>query len=178
LRCAVSNEGQQQSGACRHSATPRSSRMGSSVRRTSGPADILFDGRSWHTSTLRDTPPGHTVRVFEPADSRSDAAISGKSAAPVAYWRTLRCPPDFGLRDRRSRLRSVLVLLAMFMLARTPSKRSPMGPCPLSLCMFTAIMTVWTGQSFFRPGSRVKASLPSRHPANPDDEPVYEVARH
>jgi two-component system sensor histidine kinase QseC len=38
----------------------------------SGTQDMTLGGQIWHTFTLRDTALGHTVRVFEPANTRSD----------------------------------------------------------------------------------------------------------
>ncbi|WP_094779358.1 ATP-binding protein [Paraburkholderia ribeironis] len=46
------------------------------VPAVSGTQDIMLGGQMYHSFTLRDTALGHTVRVFEPANTRSDL-VSG-----------------------------------------------------------------------------------------------------
>jgi two-component system sensor histidine kinase QseC len=51
----------------------------------SGTQDITLGGQIWHTFTLRDTVLGHTVRVFEPANTRSDleSGVASRIARPT-----------------------------------------------------------------------------------------------
>jgi two-component system sensor histidine kinase QseC len=55
------------------------------VPRVSGTEDITLGGQIWHTFTLRDTVLGHTVRVFEPANTRSDlvSGVASRIARPT-----------------------------------------------------------------------------------------------
>ncbi|CAE6858291.1 Sensor protein QseC [Paraburkholderia domus] len=55
------------------------------VPSTSGSQDIMLGGQLWHSFTLRDTSPGHTVRVFEPANTRSDlvSGVASRIARPT-----------------------------------------------------------------------------------------------
>ncbi|MFP3564473.1 ATP-binding protein [Paraburkholderia sp. SIMBA_030] len=47
--------------------------------------NITLGGRAWHSFTLRDTALGHTVRVFEPANTRSDlvSGVANRIARPT-----------------------------------------------------------------------------------------------
>ncbi len=51
----------------------------------SGAQDITLGGQMWHSFTLRDTALGHTVRVFEPANTRSDlvSGVASRIARPT-----------------------------------------------------------------------------------------------
>ncbi|KAA1012018.1 HAMP domain-containing protein [Paraburkholderia panacisoli] len=51
----------------------------------SGARDITLGGQMYHTFTLRDTALGHTVRVFEPANTRSDlvSGVASRIARPT-----------------------------------------------------------------------------------------------
>lgn len=51
----------------------------------SGEHDITLGGQMYHTFTLRDTVLGHTVRVFEPANTRSDlvSGVASRIARPT-----------------------------------------------------------------------------------------------
>ncbi|MEA3091648.1 MAG: two-component system, OmpR family, sensor histidine kinase QseC [Caballeronia sp.] len=51
----------------------------------SGTHDMTLGGQMWHTFTLRDTVLGHTVRVFEPANTRSDleSGVASRIARPT-----------------------------------------------------------------------------------------------
>jgi len=51
----------------------------------SGAQDIELGGQKWHSFTLRDTKLGHTVRVFEPANTRSDlvSGVARRIARPI-----------------------------------------------------------------------------------------------
>ncbi|CAN7706902.1 ATP-binding protein [Caballeronia sp. dw_19] len=51
----------------------------------SGTQDMTLGGQLWHTFTLRDTALGHTVRVFEPANTRSDlvSGVASRIARPT-----------------------------------------------------------------------------------------------
>ncbi|NPT60234.1 ATP-binding protein [Paraburkholderia elongata] len=51
----------------------------------SGAQNMTLGGREWHTFTLRDTALGHTVRVFEPANTRSDlvSGVANRIARPT-----------------------------------------------------------------------------------------------
>jgi two-component system sensor histidine kinase QseC len=51
----------------------------------SGAKTITLGGQMWHSFTLRDTKLGHTVRVFEPANTRSDLVsnVARRIARPV-----------------------------------------------------------------------------------------------
>ena len=51
----------------------------------SGAWNISLGGKLWHTFTLRDTLLGHTVRVFEPANTRSDlmSGVARRIARPL-----------------------------------------------------------------------------------------------
>ncbi|MFM0320720.1 ATP-binding protein [Paraburkholderia nemoris] len=51
----------------------------------SGAQDMTLGGQMWHTFTLRDTSLGHTVRVFEPANTRSDlvSGVASRIARPT-----------------------------------------------------------------------------------------------
>jgi two-component system sensor histidine kinase QseC len=55
------------------------------VPTTSGAQNIVLGGRLWHTFTLRETRLGHTVRVFEQANTRSDltSGVARRIARPV-----------------------------------------------------------------------------------------------
>jgi two-component system sensor histidine kinase QseC len=55
------------------------------VPATSGAHTIVLGGQLWHTFTLRDTAPGHSVRVFEPANTRSDlvSGVARRIARPI-----------------------------------------------------------------------------------------------
>jgi len=55
------------------------------VPRVSGTEDMTLGGQIWHTFTLRDTVLGHTVRVFEPANTRSDlvSGVASRIARPT-----------------------------------------------------------------------------------------------
>ncbi|MGF6753803.1 ATP-binding protein [Paraburkholderia sp. GAS334] len=52
---------------------------------TSGARTMVLGGRSWHTFTLRGTAPGHSVRVFEPANTRSDlvSGVARRIGGPI-----------------------------------------------------------------------------------------------
>lgn len=47
--------------------------------------NITLGGKAWHSFTLRDTALGHTVRVFEPANTRSDlvSGVASRIAQPT-----------------------------------------------------------------------------------------------
>ncbi|WP_341315583.1 ATP-binding protein [Paraburkholderia sp. IMGN_8] len=47
--------------------------------------NITLGGKAWHSFTLRDTALGHTVRVFEPANTRSDlvSGVASRIARPT-----------------------------------------------------------------------------------------------
>ncbi|REE19123.1 two-component system sensor histidine kinase QseC [Paraburkholderia sp. BL27I4N3] len=51
----------------------------------SGTRDITLGGQMYHSFTLRDTALGHTVRVFEPANTRSDlvSGVASRIARPT-----------------------------------------------------------------------------------------------
>ncbi|MFM0337171.1 ATP-binding protein [Paraburkholderia fungorum] len=51
----------------------------------SGAQTITLGGQMWHSFTLRDTALGHTVRVFEPANTRSDlvSGVASRIARPT-----------------------------------------------------------------------------------------------
>ncbi|CAD6512459.1 ATP-binding protein [Paraburkholderia metrosideri] len=51
----------------------------------SGAQDIMLGGQMYHSFTLRDTALGHTVRVFEPANTRSDlvSGVASRIARPT-----------------------------------------------------------------------------------------------
>ena len=51
----------------------------------SGAHDITLGGQMYHSFTLRDTALGHTVRVFEPANTRSDlvSGVANRVATPT-----------------------------------------------------------------------------------------------
>ena len=51
----------------------------------SGTRDMTLGGQIWHTFTLRDTALGQTVRVFEPANTRSDlvSGVASRIARPT-----------------------------------------------------------------------------------------------
>ncbi|MFM0068855.1 ATP-binding protein [Paraburkholderia aspalathi] len=51
----------------------------------SGAQNMTLGGQMWHTFTLRDTALGHTVRVFEPANTRSDlvSGVASRIARPT-----------------------------------------------------------------------------------------------
>jgi two-component system sensor histidine kinase QseC len=51
----------------------------------SGAQDITLGGQMYHSFTLRDTSLGHTVRVFEPANTRSDlvSGVASRIAQPT-----------------------------------------------------------------------------------------------
>ncbi|PZR39759.1 ATP-binding protein [Paraburkholderia fungorum] len=51
----------------------------------SGAQNMTLGGEAWHTFTLRDTALGHTVRVFEPANTRSDlvSGVASRIARPT-----------------------------------------------------------------------------------------------
>ena len=51
----------------------------------SGAQDMMLGGQMWHTFTLRDTALGHTVRVFEQANTRSDlvSGVASRIARPT-----------------------------------------------------------------------------------------------
>ncbi|MFM0071471.1 ATP-binding protein [Paraburkholderia sediminicola] len=51
----------------------------------SGAQNMTLGGQIWHTFTLRDTALGHTVRVFEPANTRSDlvSGVASRIARPT-----------------------------------------------------------------------------------------------
>jgi two-component system sensor histidine kinase QseC len=51
----------------------------------SGAQDITLGGQMYHTFTLRNTTLGHTVRVFEPANTRSDlvSGVASRIARPT-----------------------------------------------------------------------------------------------
>ena len=51
----------------------------------SGAQDITLGGQMYHSFTLRDTALGHTVRVFEPANTRSDlvSGVASRIAQPT-----------------------------------------------------------------------------------------------
>lgn len=51
----------------------------------SGAQTITLSGQMWHSFTLRDTALGHTVRVFEPANTRSDlvSGVASRIARPT-----------------------------------------------------------------------------------------------
>ncbi|WP_429249989.1 ATP-binding protein [Paraburkholderia sp. GAS333] len=51
----------------------------------SGARDITLGGQMYHSFTLRDTALGHTVRVFEPANTRSDlvSGVASRIARPT-----------------------------------------------------------------------------------------------
>jgi two-component system sensor histidine kinase QseC len=51
----------------------------------SGTQDIKLGGQMYHSFTLRDTALGHTVRVFEPANTRSDlvSGVASRIARPT-----------------------------------------------------------------------------------------------
>jgi two-component system sensor histidine kinase QseC len=51
----------------------------------SGTQDIMLGGQMYHSFTLRDTALGHTVRVFEPANTRSDlvSGVASRIARPT-----------------------------------------------------------------------------------------------
>jgi two-component system sensor histidine kinase QseC len=53
----------------------------------SGTQDIILGGQLWHSFTLRDTSLGHTVRVFEPANTRSDlvSGVASRIARPTLF---------------------------------------------------------------------------------------------
>jgi two-component system, OmpR family, sensor histidine kinase QseC len=55
------------------------------VPATSGTQDITLGGQMYHSFTLRDTALGHTVRVFEPANTRSDlvSGVASRIARPT-----------------------------------------------------------------------------------------------
>ncbi|MEA3130505.1 MAG: two-component system, OmpR family, sensor histidine kinase QseC, partial [Paraburkholderia sp.] len=51
----------------------------------SGAQDMTLAGQMWHSFTLRDAALGHTVRVFEPANTRSDlvSGVASRIARPT-----------------------------------------------------------------------------------------------
>ncbi|MFM0740204.1 ATP-binding protein [Paraburkholderia xenovorans] len=51
----------------------------------SGAEDMMLGGQMWHTFTLRDTALGHSVRVFEQANTRSDlvSGVASRIARPT-----------------------------------------------------------------------------------------------
>nr|WKF55756.1 Sensor protein QseC [Paraburkholderia busanensis] len=55
------------------------------VPSTSGAQDVTLGGQRYHSFTLRDTALGHTVRVFEPANTRSDlvSGVASRIARPT-----------------------------------------------------------------------------------------------
>ncbi|MFM0632579.1 ATP-binding protein [Paraburkholderia xenovorans] len=55
------------------------------VPAVSGTQDITLGGQMYHSFTLRDTTLGHTVRVFEPANTRSDlvSGVASRIARPT-----------------------------------------------------------------------------------------------
>jgi two-component system sensor histidine kinase QseC len=55
------------------------------VPAASGAQDITLSGQMYHSFTLRDTLLGHTVRVFEPANTRSDlvSGVASRIARPT-----------------------------------------------------------------------------------------------
>ncbi|MFM0724708.1 ATP-binding protein [Paraburkholderia strydomiana] len=55
------------------------------VPSVSGARDITLGGQRYHSFTLRDTALGHTVRVFEPANTRSDlvSGVASRIARPT-----------------------------------------------------------------------------------------------
>ncbi|CAB3780261.1 Sensor protein QseC [Paraburkholderia ultramafica] len=55
------------------------------VPAVSGAQDITLGGQRYHSFTLRDTALGHTVRVFEPANTRSDlvSGVASRIARPT-----------------------------------------------------------------------------------------------
>ncbi|WP_175052908.1 ATP-binding protein [Paraburkholderia sediminicola] len=55
------------------------------VPTSSGAQNMTLGGQIWHTFTLRDTTLGHTVRVFEPANTRSDlvSGVASRIARPT-----------------------------------------------------------------------------------------------
>ena len=55
------------------------------VPSVSGAQDITLGGQMYHSFTLRDTALGHTVRVFEPANTRSDlvSGVASRIARPT-----------------------------------------------------------------------------------------------
>ena len=55
------------------------------VPSASGAQDIALGGQLYHSFTLRDTTLGHTVRVFEPANTRSDlvSGVASRIARPT-----------------------------------------------------------------------------------------------
>ncbi|MFL9894508.1 ATP-binding protein [Paraburkholderia sp. RL17-381-BIF-C] len=55
------------------------------VPAASGARDITLGGQMYHSFTLRDTLLGHTVRVFEPANTRSDlvSGVASRIARPT-----------------------------------------------------------------------------------------------
>ena len=55
------------------------------VPSVSGAQDITLGGQTYHSFTLRDTTLGHTVRVFEPANTRSDlvSGVASRIARPT-----------------------------------------------------------------------------------------------
>ncbi|MFL9998965.1 two-component system, OmpR family, sensor histidine kinase QseC [Burkholderia sp. GAS332] len=55
------------------------------VPSASGTQDIMLGGQLWHSFTLRDTSLGRTVRVFEPANTRSDlvSGVASRIARPT-----------------------------------------------------------------------------------------------
>lgn len=57
------------------------------VPAASGTQDIILGGQLWHSFTLRDTSLGHTVRVFEPANTRSDlvSGVASRIARPTLF---------------------------------------------------------------------------------------------
>ncbi|MFM0193140.1 ATP-binding protein [Paraburkholderia strydomiana] len=50
-----------------------------------GVQDVVLGGQTYHSFTLRDTPLGHTVRVFEQANTRSDlvSGVASRIARPA-----------------------------------------------------------------------------------------------
>lgn len=57
------------------------------VPSASGTQDIMLGGQLWHSFTLRNTALGHTVRVFEPANTRSDlvSGVASRIARPTLF---------------------------------------------------------------------------------------------
>lgn len=55
------------------------------VPSASGAQNMTLGGQTWRTFTLRDTALGHTVRVFEPANTRSDlvSGVASRIARPT-----------------------------------------------------------------------------------------------
>jgi two-component system sensor histidine kinase QseC len=55
------------------------------VSSVSGAHDVTLRGQTYHSFTLRDTTLGHTVRVFEPANTRSDlvSGVANRIARPT-----------------------------------------------------------------------------------------------